>query len=54
MDLLSSKLRHAEAPVKTSPSNKQTHCIQTLQFHTPPALGQGGTAGQAFQTLTKC
>ena len=49
-----SKASHAEAPVKTSPATSKANTAYSeqnvFQFRMLPVLGQGGTAGQAFQT----
>lgn len=50
------KSSHAEAPGKTSTATSKASTEYSkpniFQFHSLPVLGQVGTAGQAFQTLT--
>lgn len=56
MSVSSYKSSHAEAPVKTSPPTSKANTeylkLSIFQFHTCSVPGQGGTAGQAFQTRT--
>lgn len=56
ISISSYKLSHAESPVKTSPATSKANTgylkRNIFQFHIHSVPGQGGTAGQAFQTLT--
>lgn len=54
ISISSYKLSHAKAPVTTSPatSKARTGYLKLSIFHIYSVPGHGGTAGQAFQTLT--
>lgn len=52
MAISSFRSSHAEAPVLQQAKQTAYSKQNILQFHMLPVLGQGGKAGQAFQTLT--